>query len=55
MRRYSLLTVVYLVIGVVFAVVRDQLTVPLLRDVLEVILLIVLWPLNALGVLNLNL
>jgi hypothetical protein len=55
MRRTSLLVLLYLAVGVVFAVTRRQLTMPLMRDFLEVLLFIVLWPLNALGLLSLNL
>lgn len=55
MRRYGMLVLLYIGVGIVFAVVRDQLTTPLLRDLVEVLLYILLWPLAAFGLINLNL
>jgi hypothetical protein len=54
-RRWSLFFVLYIVIGVIVAFARDQLTQPFLRDLLEVILLVLLWPLTALGLINFDL
>jgi hypothetical protein len=54
-RRVSLFFVLYIAIGVVVAFARDQLTEPFLRDLLEVVLLILLWPLTALGLVNFDL
>jgi hypothetical protein len=55
MRRFSLLFVIYVIIGVVFAFTRRQITGQLLTDVVEAILVILLWPLTAFGLVNLNL
>ncbi len=49
-RNVSLLTVVWVVIGLVVAVQRGYLTVSLLRAILSALLAIFLWPLVLLGV-----
>jgi hypothetical protein len=54
-RRVSWFFVLYIAIGVVVAFARDQLTEPFLRDLLEVVLLVLLWPLTALGLVNFDL
>jgi hypothetical protein len=51
MRRFSLIFLLYLAVGVVFAVTRDQLTTNLLRELTEALLYILLWPLTAFGVI----
>jgi hypothetical protein len=40
---------------VIVAFARDQLTQAFLRDLLEVILLVLLWPLTALGLVDFDL
>jgi hypothetical protein len=52
MRRFSLIFLLYLAVGIAFAVTRDQLTTPLLRDMAEAALYVVLWPLTAFGVIG---
>jgi hypothetical protein len=54
-RRFSLFFVLYVIVGVIVAYARDQLTEAFLRDLLEVILLVLLWPLTALGLINFDL
>ena len=54
-RRWSLFFLLYIVIGVIVAFARHQLTQPFLRDLLEVILLVLLWPLTALGLVDFDL
>jgi lipopolysaccharide export LptBFGC system permease protein LptF len=46
----SLLLLIWIIVGVVFAVRYDYLTVPLLRQVAAAILAILLWPLVLLGI-----
>jgi hypothetical protein len=55
MRRFGLLFLIYVIIGVIFAFTRNQITGRLLTDVIEAILVILLWPLTAFGLVNLNL
>jgi hypothetical protein len=43
-----------MVAGVAFAVVRDVLSAPLLRDILEVVLYVLLWPLAVFGLIDLS-
>jgi hypothetical protein len=52
MRRFSLIFLLYLAVGVVFAVYRNQLSTPLLRDIVEALLYILLWPLTAFGLIG---
>ena len=54
-RRWSMLFVIYLVIGVIVAFARNQLTKPFLVDLIEVILYVLLWPLTALGLVSFDL
>jgi hypothetical protein len=54
-RRYSLLFIIYVVIGVVVALNRNYITQGLLLDFLKAILLILLWPLALLGVISFDL
>ena len=49
-RNISLITLVWLVVGIVVAVQRGYITVSLLRAILSAILAIVLWPLVLLGI-----
>lgn len=49
-RNISLVTLIWLIVGIVVAVQRGYITVALLRDVLAAILAVVLWPLVLLGV-----
>jgi hypothetical protein len=51
-RRYSLLFLIYVIIGVVVALNRDYITQDLLLDFLKAILLVLLWPLVLLGVIS---
>jgi hypothetical protein len=52
MRRFTLIFLLYVAVGVIFAVSRDQLTTPFLRDLVEALLYILLWPLTAFGVIG---
>ena len=54
-RRYSLLFVIYLVVGVVVALNRGYVSQTLLLNLLKAILLILLWPLALLGVIHFDL
>ena len=54
-RRWSLLFVIYVVIGVIVAFARNQLTRSFLVDLIEVILYVLLWPLTALGLVSFDL
>jgi hypothetical protein len=54
-RRYSLLFVIYLVVGVVVALNRGWVSQALLVNLLKAILLILLWPLALLGVIHFDL
>jgi hypothetical protein len=54
-RRWSLFFLLYIVVGVIVAFARNQLTQAFLRDLLEVVLLVLLWPLTALGLVDFDL
>jgi hypothetical protein len=54
-RRWSMLFVIYIVIGVIVAFARNQLTKPFLVDLIEVILYVLLWPVTALGLVSFDL
>jgi hypothetical protein len=54
-RRYSLLFVIYIVVGVVIALNRHYVTNELLLKLVKAVLLILLWPLALLGILHFNL
>jgi hypothetical protein len=49
-RGISIGLLLWLVIGVIIAVVRDYITTPLLQEVASALLAILLWPLLLLGV-----
>lgn len=49
-RNISLVTLIWLIVGIVVAVQRGYITVALLRAILAAILAVVLWPLVLLGV-----
>ena len=54
-RRYSLLFVIYIAVGVIIAISRHWVTQDLLLKLLKAVVLVVLWPLVLLGVLHFNL
>jgi hypothetical protein len=54
-RRYSLLFVIYVVVGVFIALNRHWVTQDLFLKFVKAILLVLLWPLALLGVLHFNL
>jgi hypothetical protein len=49
-RRYSLLVLIYVLVGIYVAFARDYITLRLLKLVLSALLAIFLWPLVLLGV-----
>jgi hypothetical protein len=49
-RNMSLLTLIWLIVGVVVAVQRGYITIALVKAILSAILAIVLWPLVLLGI-----
>ena len=53
-RRYSLLFVIYIVVGVIIAISRHWVTQDLLFKFVKAILLVLLWPLVLLGVVHFN-
>ena len=54
MRRFSLLFVLYIVLGVIVALNRHKITGAMLRDIAEAIIVILLWPLTAFGIVNIR-
>jgi hypothetical protein len=49
-RNMSLVTLIWLIVGVVVAVQRGYITIALVKAILSAILAIVLWPLVLLGI-----
>jgi hypothetical protein len=49
-RRYNLLVLIYVLVGIYVAFARDYITLRLLKLVLSALLAIFLWPLVLLGV-----
>ena len=54
-RRFSLLFVIYIIVGIIVAFSKNQITAPFLKDLVEALLYVLLWPLSLLGLVNLNL
>lgn len=54
-RRWSLLFVLYIIAGIIYAFATDKITRGFLLDLVEVVVVILLWPLSALGLVNLSL
>ncbi|HKE98055.1 MAG TPA: hypothetical protein VKG45_03870 [Actinomycetes bacterium] len=54
-RRWSLLFVLYIAAGIIFAFTKHKLTRGFLLDLVEVLIWVLLWPLAALGLIDLNL
>ncbi|GAB2688975.1 hypothetical protein [Thalassiella azotivora] len=50
LRTYSLVVLVYVVIGIVVAVDRGYITVPLVKQVVSALLAVLLWFLVLLGI-----
>lgn len=46
----SLLLLVWIIVGIVLAVIYDYITLPLLREVASALLAVLLWPLVLLGI-----
>ena len=49
-RRFSLLGLIYVLVGIYVAFAHDYITVPIIKRVLSALLAIFLWPLVLLGV-----
>jgi hypothetical protein len=50
MRRFGILTLIYIIVGIVIAVSRHYITVGLLKGVASAVLVVFLWWLPLLGV-----